>query len=302
MAREISKEDLMVIDELAKKVIKVEQYNDLRRLGGLTNRTYSMETEKGKYIIRIPGEGTEELICRADEKISTELACKIGIDAKLLYFGEDGTKVTEYISEAKTMSKESLKEKKHIRQAAQIFSVLHKCGVDTGIPFEVFDMAANYEKLLEKNQVQIYADYNDIKENVMYIKSEIDRDGEIVRVPCHNDPLCENWVEGKEGMFLIDWEYAGMNDGMWDLADLSIEADYNKEEDAILLESYLGHKPTRKEVKKFWANKIYLDYLWTLWGKTRVPFDGEEMEQYALERYIRLKENLRKYREMKEEL
>ena len=93
-------------------------------------------------------------------------------------------------------------------------------------------------------------------------------------------------------MYLIDWEYAGMNDGMWDLADVSIEAAYEEEHDNILLEAYLKRKPEITDKKRFSANKIYLDFLWTLWGKPRVPFDGESMEEYALERYVRLKENL----------
>ena len=46
------------------------------------------------------------------------------------------------------------------------------------------------------------------------------------------------------------------------------------------------------------ANKLYLDYLWTLWGKTRVPFSGDEMEQYALDRYMRLKINLKIFEEL----
>jgi len=83
-----------------------------------------------------------------------------------------------------------------------------------------------------------------------------------------------------------------MNDGMWDLADVSIEADYSKENDELLLRSYFGKEPDELERKRFIANKLYLDYLWSLWGKTRVPYDGDFMEQYALDRYLRLKKNL----------
>ncbi len=86
-----------------------------------------------------------------------------------------------------------------------------------------------------------------------------------------------------------------MNDGMWDLADVSIEANYNDEQDEILLKEYLGKEPSLTERQRFIANKLYLDYLWTLWGKTRVPYDGDEMEEYALNRYIRLKSNLKKF-------
>jgi len=108
-------------------------------------------------------------------------------------------------------------------------------------------------------------------------------------VPCHNDPLCENWVEGDGRMYLIDWEYAGMNDGMWDVADVSIEAGFDGECDRLLLAAYLGREPELADEKHFLASKIYVDYLWTLWAKARVPYDGQPMEDWAVERYTRLK-------------
>ena len=86
---------------------------------------------------------------------------------------------------------------------------------------------------------------------------------------------------------------------MWDLADVSIEADYDEKLDEMLLREYFGRAATENEFKRFIANKIYLDYLWTLWGKTRVPFDGKMMEDYALNRYVRLKQNISRYLEEK---
>ena len=40
-------------------------------------------------------------------------------------------------------------------------------------------------------------------------------------------------------------------------------------------------------------SKVLIDYLWSLWGKARFVYDGEEMEQHSLERYLRMKENMR---------
>lgn len=83
-----------------------------------------------------------------------------------------------------------------------------------------------------------------------------------------------------------------MNEPMWDLACLSIEAEYAETHDKKLLHFYYGREATPDEIKIFLASKLYVDYLWTLWGKTRVPYDGEFMEQYALNRYNRLKKNI----------
>ena len=300
MAKEIILEDIPVVKELMLKVLGTDNYADLSRMGGLTNHTYKVTLKNGKeYVVRLPGEGTEEVIVRSDEKISTKLACDLGVDAQMLYFGDDGSKVTEYIKNAVTMSAESLKNPERIKQVAKIFRKMHDCGVDTKVPFEVFQMAASYEKVIEDNNVSMYDDYNEIKATVMEIKAEIDNSIDIKKVPCHNDALCENWVLGDGRMYLIDWEYAGMNDGMWDIADVSIEAGFNAEYDKMLLSAYLEREPEIIDEKHFLASKIYVDYLWTLWAKMRVPYDGQPMEDWAQERYSRLKGFIEDYKNIK---
>ena len=296
MAREILKEDIPKVKALMSEVLKTDEYESLSRMGGLTNHTYKVILKNGEeFVVRIPGEGTEELINRNDEIISTKLACDLGIDAELLYFGKDGAKVTRYIKNAVTMSAETIKEPRHIQQVAEIFKKLHNCGIDTGVPFEVFEMAQGYEKIVYANNVPMFEDYDAVKAEVMRIKKETDSLVEIKKAPCHNDPLCENWVEGDGRMYLIDWEYAGMNDGMWDLADVSIEASFDDESDHLLLKEYLGKEPDATDMKHFLASKIYVDYLWTLWAKTRVPYDGQPMEDWAVERYTRAKTFIEAY-------
>lgn len=291
--REIIQSDLPKVAQLLKAVLGADSYRTISRMGGLTNHTYHVTMDDGaEYVVRIPGEGTEELIVRSDEMVSTRLACDLGVDAQLLHFGTDGSKVTRYIPNAITMSSETLKEDRHIRQMAQIYKIMHTCGQDTGVPFEVFDMAAGYEKIIADKAVPMFCDYEEKKAQVMAIKAQIDREVAAPKVPCHNDPLCENWVEGDGRMYLIDWEYAGMNDGMWDVADVSIEAGFASEEDTKLLTYYLDREPTVLDWKHFLASKIYVDYLWTLWAKARVPYDGQPMEDWAVERYGRMKDNL----------
>lgn len=296
MAREIIKDDIPKVKALLLKVFDTDKYSDLSRMGGLTNHTYKVTLNNGNiYVIRIPGEGTEEIIVRNDEKVSTKLACDLGIDAPLLYFGDDGSKVTGYIPNAITMSADTICTKKHLEQVANIFLTLHNSNVDTCVPFEVFDMAESYEKIIVDKKVCMFDNYVATKEAVMAIKKEIDQTFDVKRVPCHNDPLCENWVEGDGKMYLIDWEYAGMNDGMWDIADVSIEAGLSHENDMVLLSAYLKHEPTLNDKKHFLASKIYVDYLWTLWAKARVPYDGQPMEDWAVERYTRLEKFIKEY-------
>ena len=297
LIREIEAADIPQLHDLMKLVFGDGEWKDIARLGGMTNHSYKITRADGReYLVRIPGEGTEEMINRLDERKSTELGCKLGIDSPLLYFGDDGRKVMRFIHDPQPMSEEVMRRRENLLQAAAIFRRLHTCGEDTGVRFEVFEMAELYERIIRDGGVAFYDDYEAVKNTVMRIKAEVDKDGEAPRVPCHNDSLVGNWVlDGDGKLYLIDWEYSGMNEAMWDLSCLSIEAEYTPENDVELLNAYYGREATVEERKRFVAAKLYVDYLWTLWGLTRVPFDGQFMQEYADMRYARLKKNIEAY-------
>ena len=86
-----------------------------------------------------------------------------------------------------------------------------------------------------------------------------------------------------------------MNEAMWDLSCFSIEVDYSPENDKNLLSLYFHREETIEEKTRFIATKLYVDYLWTLWGLTRVPYDHDFMQEYADMRYARLKKNIHAY-------
>ena len=300
LLREIVKEDLPIVRRLLTTIGRDDAYLSIDRLGGMTNHSYKVVLRDGEeLLVRIPGEGTEEMINRLDERKSTKLACKLKIDSELLYFGDDGTKVMKFIHDPQLMSEEVLRKKENLLQAAEVFRKLHTCGIDTGVRFEVFEMAELYEKLIKKYEVAFYSDYLEVKKTVFDIKNEVDGKIHSTKVPCHNDSLVDNWVlDGNGKLYLIDWEYSGMNEAMWDLSCLSIEADYSNKDDDELLRAYFERNFTLDEKKYFIATKLYVDYLWTLWGLTRIPYDGQFMQEYADNRYDRLKKNIKAYKEV----
>lgn len=300
LIREIEEADIPQLKDLLTLVFGDDCYTDIERLGGMTNHSYKITRADGQeYLCRIPGEGTEDMINRSDERKSTELGCKLGIDSELLYFGDDGRKVMRFITDPQYIDLEVMRRPENLTQAAAIFHKLHTCGVDTGVRFEVFEMADLYERIIREGGVAFYDDYDEVKQTVMDIKAAVDATGVAKKVPCHNDSLVGNWVIGGDGkLWLVDWEYSGMNEPMWDLSCLSIEHDYTEENDDQLLEAYFGRPATVDEKKRFIAAKLYVDYLWTLWGLTRVPFDGEFMQEYADGRYARLKDNIEVYKQL----
>ena len=176
---------------------------------------------------------------------------------------------------------------------------MHSSTISNNQVFDIFIQAENYEKIIKNNNVQLYKDYNEIKQSIIDIKKITDEKYNPIKVPSHNDPLVDNWVITQSGrLYLIDWEYSGKNEAMWDLSCLSIEANYSDKEDNILLNSYFG-KDYIHQKAYFLTTKLYIDYLWTLWGLARIPYsDAKFMQEYADMRYERLKNNLELYKKL----
>ena len=120
LVREIEEEDIPKLRELLTLVFGDGDYIGIERLGGMMNHSYKITRADGQeYLCRIPGEGTEDLVNRSDERKSTELACKLGIDSELLYFGDDGRKVMRFIKDPQPNSLEIMRKPENVNTLLQ---------------------------------------------------------------------------------------------------------------------------------------------------------------------------------------
>lgn len=287
-------------DEVAIKQLLAEHINvedkeiiQIMRLGGLTNKNYRVKTNRGEFVIRLPGDGTEDMINRKDEHICTVLANEIGVDGGLIYFdAETGTKISDYISNAVTMNSKVVRQENNMKSIAGSFKKLHSSGLKTDVRFNVFEKIEEYESVIKGyGGDYLWDDYYDKKREVYQLRDEV-KQMNVELTLCHNDPLCENFVKGSDRMYLIDWEYAGMNDPMWDIADFIIEAKLSPDEEEVFCNYYFGGSIDNQMKRRILINKILLDFLWSLWGIQRTA-NGEDLLDYANERYERAKKNLK---------
>lgn len=290
MSNEIRQQDIEAIKAILADRFGYQGDVAYTRLGGLTNFNYRVNAGDIQAVFRIPGDGTEDLVDRRVEGALTRAASEIGVDSELLYYDDEtGIKAMRLIPHANTMSKDKLRESHNIVRAAQLIRKLHDGGKEVDFHFDVFEMIPHYEDLIEQFESIDWKGYAELRQELMALRDDLQAQKLVM---CHCDPLCENFILDDETgrMYLVDWEYGGMNDPLWDVADVIIECDYDPEQRSLFEESYFGRPATTEEERLISANIVLIDFLWALWGKQRAHFD-DSLESYGPARFERAQRN-----------
>lgn len=275
----------------------LEEIGEIEVLGGMTNKNFLVSVCNKKYILRVAGAGTKDIINRCSEKINTLKASVFGIAKDLIYFNEEnGIKISEYIEKTETLTRKTSKEKKNLLLTSKLLKKLHTENIKFENTFNVFDEIEKYENLI-KNKNILYEKYTNYLENRKFIfslKNILENIG-ITITACHNDAVPENFIKIKEkDIFLIDWEYSGMNDPMWDLATHSLESNLTLYEEKIFLQSYFDSDIKEENILRIEIYKILQDFLWSIWTILKEE-NGDDFGLYGINRYNRsiskLKEN-----------
>jgi thiamine kinase-like enzyme len=263
----------------------------VRRLGGLTNSNFLVGTEPLEFVVRIPGEGTSEYINRAHEAVALQLAASAGVTVDVAHFDpSSGVLVTRYLRAAETMSSELFRDHERVKRAAIALKKLHCIKERLPSDFRLFTLIDNYKAILRDKMVALPHGFEEAEIQSATIRSALEKQ-EISLVPSHCDPLCENFLDDGQEMRIIDFEYAGNNDPMWDLADLSVEGKFDDQQDKILLQAYFSGTYREEDASRMQMYKALCDLLWSLWGVIQHVNgnDAEDFWQYANMRFERFK-------------
>ncbi|MGV2939729.1 NTP transferase domain-containing protein [Mesobacillus sp. LC4] len=276
--------------------ISAESVSAIEPLGGLTNQNFKVTIDGNDYAVRVPGKGTEHYINRGAEKINSGITSKIGINPNVVHFNDyTGLKIVEYIPEAETLNPKTGKREDNLVKVANVFSTLHNSGEVFTDRFDVFEKITEYEKVLDKLKGKLFNGHDEVKKQVLELE-DFYRSLNVKLAPCHNDPLAENFIKsGEEKMYLIDWEFSGMNDPYWDIAAYIIEAELSPAEESLFLLEYFKGNVTEENLQRVLINKIFLDFLWTIWALMKEA-GGEDFGSYAFTRFTRAQENLALYK------
>ena len=240
-------------------------YTDCQRLGGLTNRNYRLDCASGSFVLRIAGEGTADFINRTHEEVNTALASRAGVNVEIFFFdATDGTMLSRFVP-SQTMSTEAFRDSGALLRAGRVLRQLHGSGSEFANRFELFEQIDHYLGVLTKKGTDLPPGYARVQSQAERIRRALGRHS-LPQSPCHCDPLVENFLDNGESMHLIDFEYSGNNDPMWDLGDLSVEGGFLADQEEHLLAGYFGQEAAPFDRARMVMYKALCDLLWTLWG------------------------------------
>jgi thiamine kinase-like enzyme len=252
--------------------------------GGITNHNLKVELDGASYVLRIAGADTELLgIDRRVEVEATERAATLGIGPEVVQFVEpEGWLVTRFI-EGRPIPVEEMP--KTLAQVAEALRAVHRAGSVAGT-FDSFRVVERYlETALERGG----------KEPAEYgwahaIAGRIERArGDAVRTLCHNDLLNANFLDDGKRIRIVDWEYAGMGDRFFDLANFAINHELDEPARCGLLEAYFG-TVRDEDARALELMRFMSDFREAMWGVvqavvSRLDFD---FAGYAREHFERL--------------
>src|SRR5260370_14154979 len=226
--------------------------------------------------MRITGQSTELLsIDRANEVHNTKAAASTGIGPRVLVHvpGID-VLVLEFIP-GPTMSARTLQSREMASRMASSFLRSH------GSPrflkdFNMFRLIENYLEIVDEHAVTIPEGYRGWLPVVAKIERAVSV-GALAQVPCHNDLLCENFIDDGETLRIVDYELSGNNDPCFDLGNTAQEAELSRDLRPALCAAYFGHADAQ-HLPRMTLFELMSDVGWTLRGAIQAKISAVEVE------------------------
>ena len=293
---------------------------------GMTNRSFLFTAKGAKYIMRIPGEGTDQLINRRQEAEVYRAISGLGLCDDPVYINpENGYKITSFLDNVRTCDPDNVDDLQRCMDKLRAFHGMH---LTVGHTFDIFGQIEFYESLWDGNP-SIYRDYRKTKENLLALRPYIES---LPKDWCltHIDAVPDNFLfyrpsdpagaaaaaseaagatqdqaqdraqaQAGELLQLTDWEYAGMQDPHVDIAMFCIYSMYNRQQCDRLIDLYFDGKCDRVTRTKIYIYIAMCGLLWSNWCEYKRKL-GVEFGEYSLRQYRFAKDFYRAAKELME--
>jgi thiamine kinase-like enzyme len=260
--------------------------------GGITNRNYRVRMSGKEYVIRVPGKDTSLLeIDRTAERDANQAAAEVGIAPPVAAMLEEPPAlVTEFVV-GEEMSPEALREPGTLAELVPALRAFHDSGLTIPTEFNSFRIVETYAETAKGRGAELPDAYEQAHSQAQEIEATL-KGAEHDPVPGHNDLLAANFLRTADGIRIVDWEYAGMGDRYFDLANFSVNNELTEDDRGALLEAYLGESPSVKRTADLRLMMFMSDFREAMWGVVQgvvsdLDFDFAE---YADKHFTRMQE------------
>lgn len=253
--------------------------------GGLTNHNFKVTLDGGEaYAIRIAGERTDLLgIDRSVEHEAAVMAAAAGVGPDVVAFVDDCL-VTRFVA-GEPVPVERMRTPETLGRVAEALRAIHGSAPIAG-RFDALEVVERYRDTALAHGGRVPSRYDD----ALAVADRIARArGPVPERPCHNDLLNANFIDDGGRIWIVDWEYAGMGDVFFDLANFSVNHELDEEQTRFLLEAYSGE--LRAEDERALTRMRYMsDFREAMWGvvQAAVSVLDVDFDAYAAEHFERL--------------
>ena len=280
----------LAIDKAIAKVPFLADSKNIKKIplsGGITNLNFKIEADGRSYVIRLAGEGTDQLGIKRDvEYAANKVAGELGIAPEVVYFIEpEGYIVTRFVTGKRIMPDEIVKPD-YLTRVAQKLRLFHRNAPKLKGEFNVFRRVEMLTKTAKAKGAHFPEDWAFIQKKMREAEKALLKDP-YKPPPCHNDLLNLNWLDeevaGDIGEIrLLDWEYAGMGDIFFDLGNFSHHHRLNEDQIRIFLTAYFG-KFTPKHYARLRIMWAMSELHEAMWGTTQSVISTleEDFQGYA---------------------
>jgi len=277
-----------IVKDIVSKFMNIdfEKIKNVKKLKkGLTNISILFEYENKKYILRIPGKGSEMFINRKEEyNVYKQIQNKDICESIVYMNSETGIKITEFLEN--TYECDPL-NKDDVRKCMNKLRQFHEMKLSVEHEFDLFFKIDYYESLLNGKKSK-YHDYKETKENVLLLKNILNK-YRIEKTLSHIDSLSDNFLlfsdKNKENdVVLIDWEFAGMQDPHVDIAMFILYAMYDRKQVDELIDMYFTEGCSKENRLKIYCYISICGLLWSNWCEYKESL-GMNFGEYSLKQY-----------------
>jgi thiamine kinase-like enzyme len=254
--------------------------------GGITNRNFKVAVDGETFVLRIGGKDTALLgIDREAEHVATSIAADLEIGPEVVAFLEpEGYLVTRFV-EGSPLPVEEVRRSETLRRVAETLRRFHD-GPAFPARFDSFRVVEAYLATAASRGVAVPQEYARAKRTADEIERARGRQPER---PCHNDLLNANFIAQDGSVRIVDWEYAGMGDRFFDLANFSINHELTDEQNEELLAAYFG-KAEAADLHALRLMRFMSDFREAMWGVVQQGLSELDFDfaGYATEHFARL--------------